>query len=109
MNVSVARERAPLEAKQAGLAVGHTPPRGHGRGQTIRRLQRGLDVANKADRVASFQDQIEHEVGIIAHSCGVLEPRQLRRFHCRVVQDDGRSIPLDELYPDQPAAAALTA
>ncbi|MCG8469131.1 MAG: sugar transferase [Gemmatimonadetes bacterium] len=44
MNVSVARERAPLEAKQAGLAVGHTPPRGHGRGQTIRRLQRGLDV-----------------------------------------------------------------
>ncbi len=65
------------------------------------KLQRGLDIANKAERVANFQDQIEHELGIIAHSCGVLEPRQLRRFHCRVVQDDGRSIPLDELYPDQ--------
>ena len=73
------------------------------------KLQRGLDIANKAERVANFQDQIEHELGIIAHSCGVLEPRQLRRFHCRVVQDDGRSIPLDELYPDQPAATAVTA
>ena len=65
------------------------------------KLQRGLNVANKAERVASFQDQIEHEVGIIAHSCGVHEPRQLRRFHCRVVMDNGRSMPLDELFPDQ--------
>ncbi|MDH3634195.1 MAG: FMN-binding glutamate synthase family protein [Gammaproteobacteria bacterium] len=65
------------------------------------KLQRGLDPVNKAQRVASFQDQIEHEVGIIAHSCGVHEPRQLRRFHCRVVQDNGRSVPLDEIYPDQ--------
>ena len=68
------------------------------------KLQRGLDPVNKAQRVASFQDQIEHEVGIIAHSCGVHEPRQLRRFHCRVVQDNGRSIPLDEIYPDQATA-----
>ncbi len=54
--------------------------------------------------MANFQDQIEYEVGIIAHSCGVLEPRQLRRFHCRVVQDSGKSIPLDELYPDKTGA-----
>ncbi len=65
------------------------------------KLQRGLDTLDKAQRVASFQDQIEYEVGIIAHSCGVNEPRQLRRFHCRVVQENGRSIPLDEIYPDQ--------
>lgn len=70
------------------------------------KLQRGLNVANKAERVASFQDQIEHEVGIIAHSCGVHEPRQLRRFHCRVVMDNGRSMPLDELFPDQVAVEA---
>jgi hypothetical protein len=57
--------------------------------------------------VANLQDQIEYEVGIIAHSCGVHEPRQLRRFHCRVVTDNGKSIPLDELYPDQlPSAPA---
>jgi hypothetical protein len=31
----------------------------------------------------------------------------LRRYHCRVVQADGRSIPLDQLYPDvAPARAA---
>ncbi len=65
------------------------------------KLQRGLDPVNKAERVSNFQDQIEYEVGIIAHSCGVKEPRQLRRFHCRVVQDNGRSIPLNEIYPDQ--------
>ena len=65
------------------------------------KLQRGLNPINKAERVASFQRQIEYEVGIIAHSCGVLEPRQLRRFHCRVVQQNGRSMPLDEIYPDQ--------
>lgn len=65
------------------------------------KLQRGLNVLNKAERVANFQDQVEHEVGIIAHSCGVTEPRQLRRFHCRVVMDNGRSVPLNELYPEQ--------
>ena len=65
------------------------------------KLQRGLNIDDKARRVANFQDQIEYEVGIIAHSCGVLEPRELRRFHCRVVQDNGLSIPLDELHPDQ--------
>jgi len=69
------------------------------------RLQRGLDPINKAERVASLQDQIEYEVGIIAHSCGVHEPRQLRRFHCRVVQDNGLSIPLNDLYPDKGPAA----
>lgn len=66
-----------------------------------RKLQRGLDPTNKAERVASLQDQIEYEVGIIAHSCGVHEPRQLRRFHCRVVSDNGMSVPLDDIYPDQ--------
>ena len=45
-------------------------------------------------------------IGVIAHSCGVREPRQLKRFHCRVVQDDGRSVPLDELYPDVAKAAS---
>ena len=64
------------------------------------KMQRGLNIMDKAERVASFRKQIEYEVGILAHSCGVLEPRQLRRFHCRVVQDNGKSVPLNELYPD---------
>jgi glutamate synthase domain-containing protein 2 len=65
------------------------------------KLQRGLDPTDKAERVANFKSQLEYEVGIIAHSCGVTEPRQFRRFHCRVVQGDGRSVPLDELYTEQ--------
>ena len=65
-----------------------------------KRLQRGLVPEDKAERVRRYQQQIEKEVGIIAHSCGVPEPRRLRRMHCRIVQANGKSIPLDELYPD---------
>jgi len=68
-----------------------------------KRLQRGLVPANKAVRVMRYQQAIESEVGMIAHSCGVPEPRRLRRMHCRIVQSDGRSIPLDEIYPDATA------
>jgi glutamate synthase domain-containing protein 2 len=63
-------------------------------------LQRGLVVKDKAERVKHYSKNMRKEIGIIAHSCGVREPRQLKRFHCRVVQDDGRSIPLNEIYPD---------
>jgi glutamate synthase domain-containing protein 2 len=63
-------------------------------------LQRGLVVANKAKRVHQYSKNMRKEIGIIAHSCGVPEPRKLKRFHCRVVQENGRSVPLDELYPD---------
>jgi len=63
-------------------------------------LQRGLVVRDKAERVYQYSKNMDKEIGIIAHSCGVREPRQLKRFHCRVVQENGRSIPLDELFPD---------
>jgi glutamate synthase domain-containing protein 2 len=65
-----------------------------------KRLQRGLVPEDKAERVARYSKTMRKEIGIIAHSCGVPEPRKLRRFHCRVVQSNGRSIPLDELYPE---------
>jgi len=65
-----------------------------------KQLQRGLVVKDKAERVRHYSENMRKEIGIIAHSCGVAEPRQLKRFHCRVVQSNGRSIPLDELYPD---------
>jgi glutamate synthase domain-containing protein 2 len=63
------------------------------------RLQGGLDPVDKAERVRRYAESVRKEVGVIAHSCGVAEPRQLRRRHCRVVQASGRSVPLDELYP----------
>lgn len=64
-----------------------------------RRLQRGLVVEDKAERVARYQQNMEKEVAIIAHSCGAAEPRLLRREHCRIMQADGRTLPLHELYP----------
>jgi len=63
------------------------------------KLQRGLVVADKSERVYHYADNVMHEVGIIAHSCGVSEPRQLNRSHCRVVGNDGLSVPLEKLYP----------
>ncbi len=69
-------------------------------------LQRGLDPTDKAVRVASFVKQMRKEVGVIAHSVGVKSPREMRRYHVRLVCADGRSRPLDELHPSvgvQPA------
>ena len=65
-----------------------------------KKLQRGLVPEDKAERVRKYSETMRKEIGIIAHSCGVPEPRGLKRFHCRIVQDDGRSIALNELYPD---------
>jgi len=64
-----------------------------------RRLQRGLDPEDKAVRVKNFVDKIRYGVGIIAHSCGVPHPRALKRYHCRIVLETGRSTPLDDVYP----------
>lgn len=63
-----------------------------------RRLQKGLNVEDKSVRVKNFVDKLRYGVGLIAHSCGVPEPRLLRRHHVRVVQDTGRSVLLSELY-----------
>jgi glutamate synthase domain-containing protein 2 len=63
------------------------------------RLQRGLVVTDKSERVAHYAKNVMHEVGIIAHSCGVEDPRELDRTHCRVVGDDGISVPLIKLFP----------
>ncbi|WP_137701265.1 FMN-binding glutamate synthase family protein [Marimonas lutisalis] len=65
------------------------------------RLQRGLVVEDKEDRVAHYAKAIVKEVETIAHSVGVAEPRQMRRRHVRIVQDDGRSIPMNRLFPSQ--------
>jgi glutamate synthase domain-containing protein 2 len=65
-----------------------------------RRLQKGLDPADKAARVANYARNLTREVGIIAHACGVREPRELQRFHARMVTGNGLSVALNELHPD---------
>jgi glutamate synthase domain-containing protein 2 len=64
------------------------------------KLQKGLHPPTKAQRVANYVKTMTHEVGTIAHSCGVRNPRELRRFHARVVQANSISMALDELYPE---------
>ena len=69
-----------------------------------KRLQKGLNPADKAVRVANYCRNMRHDVEVIAHSCGVPHPRRFRRFHVRIVGPDGISRPLSELYPtDDPA------
>lgn len=63
------------------------------------KLQKGLVPEDKAARVHRYQEMMTKEVGVIAHSCGVTEPRGLKRMHCRIVTGSGRSKGLDELYP----------
>ena len=65
-----------------------------------KRLQKGLDPENKAVRVMNYINNMVYEVGMIAHSCGVAQPRGLRRDHARVVQANGLSVPLNELHPN---------
>lgn len=62
------------------------------------KLQYGLDPRNKAVRVANYANNLHHEIGIIAHSCGVTEPRRLKRIHARIVLADSTSISMDDLY-----------
>jgi glutamate synthase domain-containing protein 2 len=73
------------------------------------RLQKGLNPLDKAVKVANYCLNMVHEVETIAHSCGVQEPRRLRRFHVRIVQGNGKSVPMNELYPSSDPAENLPA
>ncbi len=64
------------------------------------RLQKGLDPRDKATKVANFASKISYGVNLIAHSCGARHPRALKRYHVRMVQQDGRSKAMDELFPE---------
>lgn len=62
-------------------------------------LQKGLDPEVKSQSVANFVEKMDKGVAMIAHSCGVAHARDLRREHVRLVQDTGRSVPMDQLFP----------
>jgi len=63
------------------------------------RLQRGLVVEEKFERVANYCLNMNKEIDMIAHSCGLRHAREFRREHVRMVQADGRSTALNMLYP----------
>ena len=64
-----------------------------------KRLQRALVVQEKFQRVANYCMNMNREIDMIAHSCGVRHARELRREHVRIVQANHQSIALNMLYP----------
>jgi glutamate synthase domain-containing protein 2 len=64
-----------------------------------KRLQRALVVEEKYLRVANYAMNMNKEIDMIAHSCGVRHARELRREHVRIVQASGQSVALNMLYP----------
>jgi len=73
-----------------------------------KRLQRGLVVEEKYQRVANYVKNINKEIDMIAHSCGCRHARELKREHVRIVQSANHSIALNMLYP-YPTAGSRTA
>jgi glutamate synthase domain-containing protein 2 len=75
-----------------------------------KRLQRGLVVEEKFVRVANYCKNMNKEIDMIAHSCGLHHAREFRREHVRIVQNANQSIALSTLYPypdsGEPARAA---
>lgn len=63
------------------------------------KLQHGIDVDDKAQRVRNYAENMMKEVNVIAHSCGVSQPHDFQRHHARIVTSNGDSVPLSILYP----------
>lgn len=71
------------------------------------RYTEGLDPTSKAVRVYNYARNMEYEIGVISHSCGVKEPRELKRSHARIVASNGLSVSMSTLYPDKVPGAKL--
>ena len=63
-----------------------------------KKLQRGLDPKLKAVRIKQYIENMQKEIMIVAHSCGVSQPRDLKRSHARIVLSDGESMNMEKLY-----------
>lgn len=64
-----------------------------------KRMQKGLVVEDKAERVAAYAHWVNHEINCLAHSCGLRNAREFTREHIRIVQKPGVSFGLDKIYP----------
>ena len=57
------------------------------------KLQKGLDPAVKADRVANYAISMQEEVELIVHSCDVLNPQAFSRQHAYAIDEQGQLSP----------------
>ena len=68
-------------------------------------LQKGLDIADKSERVYQFAKNMMYDVGTIAHSCGVNEPRKLTRDHTQIINEQGIPVEMQQVFPIHAALA----
>lgn len=72
------------------------------------RLQRGLVVEEKYLRVAQYAANMNKEIDMIAHSCGLRHAREFRREHVRIVRSAYESVAFSTMFP-YPETAKLRA
>lgn len=65
-----------------------------------KKLQYGLNPEDKAVRVMQYAKNMLKEINTLAHACGVSRPRELNRNHARIVQANGKSESMVNLYPE---------
>ncbi|MDP1558709.1 MAG: FMN-binding glutamate synthase family protein [Nitrosomonas sp.] len=63
------------------------------------RLQSGLVIQEKFLRVANYATNVNKEINMIAHSCGLYHAREFQREHVRIVETAGKSVALNVMYP----------
>jgi glutamate synthase domain-containing protein 2 len=63
-------------------------------------LQRGLDVADRAVRVANFHRATVHSLGELIGAAGLHSPSQLTARHFMIRDDKAQPVPLSLMYPE---------
>ncbi len=66
-----------------------------------KKLQYGLDPQDKAMRIMHYALNMEKELEIIAHACGVEHPRLLNRQHAKIVDQLGNVVNMDSFYAEK--------
>lgn len=72
-----------------------------------KKLQDGLNPANKSVRVSNYCKTMRKEVEMIAQSCGVDHPRALTRDHAMIVQPSGCSKTFSKVWEDSCQSAKI--
>ncbi len=62
-------------------------------------LQRGLDPADKAVKVANYSLALERDLQLVTHACGLTHPGELHRGHVAVNVSPGVRQPASQLFP----------
>lgn len=65
-----------------------------------KKLQKGLNVNRKARRVAQYVANMQKELMMLVHSCGLHSPGDFGREYLQVVNDQRQGVPMTALHPE---------